>query len=73
LIAGIEVEQRLIENRIGRAGLRRGRKRAGRGVAIGNVDAEAEILLDLREEAVEARMGIWRQCRDNADAVTVSL
>ena len=54
LIAGIEVEQRLVEDRIGRAGLRRRRERAGRGVAIRHVDAEAEVLLDLGEEAARS-------------------
>ena len=64
LVAGIEVEQRLVEDRIGRAGLRRGRERAGRGVAIRHVDAEAEVLLDLREEPAEKR-----GCGSGASAV----
>ena len=67
LVAGVEVEQRLLEDRIVGAGLGRRRERAGGGVAIRHVDAEAEVLLDLGEEARKARMRQRRQRGDDAD------
>ena len=72
LVAGIEVEQRLGQDRIGRAGLGRRRERTGRGVAIRHIDAEAEVLLDLGEEAGKPRMRQRRQRGDDADGAVPS-
>jgi hypothetical protein len=46
----VEIQQRLLEDRIVGAGLGGGRERTRRGVAIRHVDAKTEILLDLGEE-----------------------
>ena len=66
LIAAVEIQERLVEDRIGRTDLRRRRERACGGVAVRHVDAEAEILLDLGEEARETRMRQGRQRGDDA-------
>ncbi len=71
LVAGVEVQQRLIDDGIRAAGLRRRRDRAGRGVAIRHVDSEAEILLDLREVAGKARMRRRRERGDDVEARAV--
>ena len=71
LVARVEIEQRLVEDRIGRAGLGRRRERARGGVAIRHVDAEAEVLLDLGEEARKARMRRRRQRGDDVEARAV--
>jgi len=64
LVAGIEVEQRLVEDRVIGAGLGRGGEGAGRGVAVRNVDPKTEVLLDLGEEARKPRMpqGVSTAC-----------
>src|SRR6185437_1233496 len=59
LVAGIEVEQRLVQHRACRAGLRGRGERARGGVAIRHVDAKTQVLLDLGEETREPRM--WRR------------
>ena len=71
LVAAVEIEQRLVEHRIVGARLGRGRERAGGGVAIRHVDAETEVLLDLREEPRKARMR--RRCDrgDHAEGAAV--
>jgi len=71
LVAGVQVQQRLIEDRIVGAGLRCRRNRAGGGVAIRHVDAETQVLLDLREEVGEARMRRRRERRDDVEALAV--
>ena len=66
LVAGVEVDHGLVEDRVLRSELRRGRERAGRGVAVRHVELKAEIGLDVGKEAAEPRM---RRRRDRGDDV----
>src|SRR6202012_4179644 len=72
LVAGVEIEQRPVEDRVRGACLRGGRKRAGRGVAIRHVNAKAKVLLDLRKKPAEARMRLRRQGGDDVEALAVA-
>src|SRR6185437_11420624 len=72
LVSAVEVEQRRVEDRVSRTGLRRGRERAGGGIAIRDINPKAEVLLDLGEEPAEARMRQRRQGRDDIKTLAVA-